>query len=312
MRHIFIINPAAGKHDISETIRADIEKICAERNIDPLIFISEYAGYERDMTRKMCTLFSNEPIRFYSIGGSGTLYQIICGITNFETTEVACYASGLTNDLLKCYVGDISAFRSLEKLIDGKTDYLDLIEMGDVKCPNFISFGLGTGYFSDRFLFRVMSAIAPLGSYTLGIISDLLRNKIIHYEIKIDGVEYNNPYALIVCFNGLCMGGSIIPYKSPRPNDGTLNFVLIESMSRLEQFKTLFALKAGKTDKIGNKIRMIKGTKMEVARKDGQLLLFNCDGEGECSTNGSATLRVRPKTLQFIVPREVQILSPEE
>ena len=87
MRHIFIINPAAGKHDISETIRTDIEKICAERNIDPLIFISEYAGYERDMTRKMCTLFSNEPIRFYSIGGSGTLYQIISGITNFETTD---------------------------------------------------------------------------------------------------------------------------------------------------------------------------------------------------------------------------------
>jgi len=312
MRHIFIINPAAGTHDISESIRADIEKICATRNIDPLIFISEYAGYERDMTRKMCTLFSDEQIRFYSIGGSGTLYQIICGIINFETTEVACYASGLTNDLLKCYDGSISAFRSLENLIDGKIDYLDLIEMGDVKCPNFISFGLGTGYFSDKLFFKVMSTIAPQGSYIMGIIFDLLRNEIVNYKLKIDGVEYSNPYSLVVCFNGFCMGGSIIPYKSPRPNDGTLNFILIESMSRIEQFKTLFYLKTGKTHKLQSKMHMIKGSKMEVSRNDGQLLLFNCDGEGEFSTNGSATIRIRPKALQFIVPREVQILSPEE
>lgn len=307
MRHIFIINPAAGKHDISESIRADIEKICARRNIEPLIFISEYPEYERDMTRKMCTLFSNEPIRFYSIGGSGTLYQIICGITNFETTEVACYASGLTNDLLKCYVGDIASFRSLENLIDGRVDYLDLIEMGDVKCPNFISFGLGTGYFSDRILFKMMSPIAPQVSYLLGIIADLLRNEIIHYEIKIDGVDYSNPYALVTCFNGLCMGGDIIPYKSPRPNDGVLNFVLIENINRLEQFKALYYLKTGQTHKLGNKIRMIKGTKMEVARKDKQLLLCNCDGEGECSTNGRAIMRIRPNLLRFVVPREVHL-----
>ncbi len=311
MRHIFMINPAAGKHDISETIRADIEKICANRNIEPLIFISEYAGYERDMTRKMCTLFSNEPIRFYSIGGSGTFYQIVSGITNFETTEVACFASGLTNDLLKCYVNPVSDFRSLEKLIDGKTDYLDLIEMGDVKCPNFISFGLGTGYFSDRFLFKVISSIAPQASYTLGIITDLLRNEIVNYEIIIDGVDYSNPYALVVCFNGMCMGGSIIPYKEPRPNDGKLNFVLIESLSRLEQFKALYYLKSGRTDKLGSRIRMIQGTKMEVRRKDGQLLLFNCDGEGECSTNGCATMRIKPQLLRFVVPKGAQILSPE-
>ncbi len=312
MRHIFIINPAAGRHDISESIRTDIERICAERDIDPLIFISEYAGYERDMTRKMCTLFSNEPIRFYSIGGSGTLYQIISGITNFETTEVACYASGLTNDLLKCYDSKAAAFRSLENLIDGKVDCLDLIEMGDIKCPNFISFGLGTGYFSDRFLFKMTSSFAPRISYLLGIISDLLRNEIINYEIKIDGVEYNNAYALVACFNGLCMGGSIIPYKSPRPNDGTLNFVLIENLTRFEQFKALFYLQTGQTYKLGSRIRMIKGTKMEVARKDGHLLLFNCDGEGESSANGCATFRIRPGVLRFVVPKEAQLLPAED
>lgn len=312
MRHIFIINPVAGKHDISESIRAEIEKVCAARNIDPLIFISEYAGYERDMTNKMCTLFSGEQIRFYSIGGSGTLYQIICGITDFENTEVACYASGLTNDLLKCYNGTTDCFRSLEKLIDGYVDYLDLIETGDVKCPNFISFGLGTGYFSDRILFKALSTVAPQFSYIMGIITDLLRNEIINYEIKIDGVDYSNRYALVVCFNGFCMGGSIIPYKEPRPNDGMLNFVLIENMSRLEQFKTLFYLKTGQSHKLSTRMRMIKGTKLEVARKDGQLLLLNCDGEGESSTNGTATFRIKPKLLRFVVPKEAQILSPEK
>ena len=75
MRHIFIINPNAGKYDISEKKRREIEEVCSKYGIDPLIWVSEYAGYEREITEKMCFLFSGEELRLYSIGGSGTLFK---------------------------------------------------------------------------------------------------------------------------------------------------------------------------------------------------------------------------------------------
>ena len=77
MRHIFIINPAAGRKNVTNRVRAEIEGVCARRGIAPLIFISEYNGYERFIAEKMCSIFTDEDIRFYCIGGSGTLTQTI-------------------------------------------------------------------------------------------------------------------------------------------------------------------------------------------------------------------------------------------
>ena len=64
MRHIFIINPAAGKKNITDRVRKEIDGVCARRGIHPLVFISEYNGYERFIAEKMCSLFIDEDIRF--------------------------------------------------------------------------------------------------------------------------------------------------------------------------------------------------------------------------------------------------------
>lgn len=309
MRHIFIINPVAGKKDISQSIQNKIEKLCKKKGIQPLIFISEYPGYERDMTQKMCNLFSNETIRFYSIGGSGTLYHILCGIQNFDLTEVACYPSGLTNDLLKCFTGTTKHFRSLENLIDGNVQLLDYIQIGNLSIPNFASLGLGTVYFKDKFFMKTLSVLSSQFSYVLSILKEILHNKVVEYEIKIDGVDYSGFYPLITCMNGFCMGGDIIPYDSPRPHDGILNFVLVENMSRFMQIKTFYYMKSGRTIKLGDKIRMIPGKQMKIHRKDGQPLLINCDGEPGYNNQDITTIQVIPSKFRFVTPVEAKILS---
>lgn len=309
MRHIFIINPVAGKKDISQSIQKQIEKICTQKEIQPLIFISEYPGYERDMTKKMCTLFPNEKIRLYSIGGSGTLYHILSGIQNFELTEVACYPSGLTNDLLKCFTGNISHFTSLENLIDGKIQLLDYILMDDVAIPNFVSFGLGTAYFKNKFFMKTLSVISPQFSYLLSILKEVFRNRIAEYKINIDGQDYSGCYPLVVCMNGFCMGGNIIPCHTARPHDGTLNFVFVEKMSRLMQIRVLYCMKTGRIEKLGNKLRIVTGKQMKIRRKDKQPLLFNCDGEPALNKHAITTIEIIPAKLRFVTPVNAEIRS---
>ena len=129
MRHIFIINPVAGNKPQKENFYSEILDICRKNDIDPLVFISEYPGYEKEMTEKICALFPNEFLRFYSVGGSGTLVNIISGIKDFTRTEVACYPTGLSNDILKSYGDTAGEFKSLENLINGRVDYLDVIRL---------------------------------------------------------------------------------------------------------------------------------------------------------------------------------------
>lgn len=74
MLHIFIINSFAGKGGFSEYIRTELEK---KKNIEYLIFNSEYPGHEGALAAQLYELFENETIRFYACGGSGTFRNIM-------------------------------------------------------------------------------------------------------------------------------------------------------------------------------------------------------------------------------------------
>ena len=308
MHHIFIINPAAGKKDCAESMRFTIESVCAYNNIEPLIFMSEYPGYEREMTEKLCDLFPDEEIRFYSVGGSGTLTNIVSGIRDFSKTEVACFPIGLTNDLLKSYGKTASYFRSFDALIKGRVDNIDLLDVNGYKTLDFACFGLGNSCFSDALIFKLISMISSNFVYTVSVIVDLLRNKCGKYRIEIDGKDCTGEYAMVVCFNGMCMGGSVTPLKDSRPNDRMLNFVLVSKMSRLRQLRTLSDFSKGKIEKHKNYIHLVNGRYAEISREDGKPTVFNCDGE--CVTGMNNVVKLFPSTLKFVVPQNAAIPEP--
>lgn len=310
MRHIFIINPAAGKYDISVKVRSEIESVCAKHKIEPLIFISEYKYYEREMAEKMCALFSNEVIRFYSVGGSGTLTNIISGIKNFETTEVACCPYGLTNDILKSY-SNVSDFRSIENLIEGKTDFIDTIYTNGTEGLLFTSLGLGTKYWNDISFYQVLSHINTLLPYWTNVIWDIITNKSFGYNISIDGKDYSGRYIMIIGFNGSCMGGNIRPIKSPRPNDGYMDVVLLGDMKLIDELRLLVPFSKGQLNKLGGYVHVIKAKKMKISRIEGGELSLNCDGECFTAKEKEISIELNAGKLKFIVPQTSFIFPPE-
>ena len=71
MKHIFIINPAAGKYDRTEEFSGKIAAACASRGLDYAIHVSEKPGDCRDAARRAAE--SGEEVRLYACGGDGTL-----------------------------------------------------------------------------------------------------------------------------------------------------------------------------------------------------------------------------------------------
>ncbi len=308
MRHIFIVNPAAGKKDVSAYITEEINSVCAAHDIEPLVFISEYAGYEQEMTEKICDLFPEDELRFYAVGGSGTLANIVTGIRDYSTTEVACYPAGLTNDLLKSYGGSAELFRSIEALMDGKVDLLDMIDINGYRSLDFVSFGLGNTCFNDWLIFKMISAVRSYFNYEIGVAYDILRNKCANYHIEIDGRDYSGEYGLVICFNGMCMGGRVMPLKDPRPNDGVMNILLAEKIPRMEQLVMLSDFIKGKLEGYGDVLEIVKGKKVTVYREDKQPIVYNCDGG--CIKAANAEIKLTKDKLRFVVPKEARVLMP--
>lgn len=311
MRHIFIINPAAGPKDCSERMCSEIEAVCSEHGIDPLIFISEYKGYETEMTQKMCSLFSNEELCFYSVGGSGTLARVISGIQDFSTTQVACVPTGMTNDFLKLYSKeDRRKFASLNNLINGEVRTFDMINAGGFRPVDYVSCGFGDSTLKENMLFSVCSAIHPKLTYILGIIIDIIKNKSIHYDIEIDGKDYSDEYSMIVFFNGNCMGGNVIPMPYARPDDGEFEIVFFKKTSVFRKLTGLIDFSNGRLDKLKDCVFTAKGKHISVSSKNQ--FMFNMDGEGVLSQEGKTIIELKPSKLKFVVPQGVKFISDDK
>lgn len=307
MRHIFIINPLAGKTDASEKMRRVIEEVCQKYGIEPLICISEHVGYEREMTTKMASFFSNEIIRIYAVGGSGSLLNVISGITDLGSCEVAFCPVGLTNGILKSFE-PAEAFSSVEALVTGNARRLDLLELSGGLCvPNCISLGSGGAADRETPIMEMAALMNPSLPYRIAVLSDLMLNKRYSCTITANGVDYSGNYILAACFNGRCLGGDLTPVRSAVPDDGIMDVLLAEEMPFTERrrlFSSFADVSPGKTNQ---KIHIIRTTKLDVTVHDNKPFFLSCDGESIPMERNSFSVRLLPGKLKFVVPAGVKI-----
>ena len=309
MRHIFIINPVSGKKNITERVRKEIEGVCARRGINPLIFISEYNGYERFISEKMCSLFTDEDIRFYCVGGSGTLVQTLSGMDDAQNRQIACYPAGLTNDFLKCYKGGSRGFGNIEALLDGRKDELDYIKViGHCKALDFINIGIGNAMFESESLPELASRSSTTLSYGISISYDIFRSNGVEYEISVDGKDYSGKYAMILCLNGHCVGGRMVPCKSARPDDGVMNILFFHDMHKANQSASFIRFYMGNEAGIKDHFTEVKGRRLIITRKDHKRIVLNCDGDGFTPTDTTLDIRLIPSGVSFIVPEHSELL----
>ena len=87
MKHIFIINPAAGKDNSFENIKKILELKKVE--VDYELYETQAPGDATAYIRKYCTEHK-EPVRFYACGGDGTTAVIF-----YDMSDGKYYASNL-------------------------------------------------------------------------------------------------------------------------------------------------------------------------------------------------------------------------
>ena len=75
MKHIFIVNPAAGKRDATEYVTEKV-KLSGIENYE--IYRTKAPGDATDYIKNLLNN-TNEEIRFYSCGGDGTLNEVANG-----------------------------------------------------------------------------------------------------------------------------------------------------------------------------------------------------------------------------------------
>ena len=101
MKHIFIINPTAGKGKAAKKIIPVINSYCKTHKLDAQLYVTKFSGdgmkYVEEIAKR------GEPVRFYSCGGDGTLYEVVNGAYKYPNAEVACLPLGSGNDFARLF-----------------------------------------------------------------------------------------------------------------------------------------------------------------------------------------------------------------
>ena len=140
MRHIFIINPAAGKSDSRQRVYRMAERLRESHGLDVECMLTKSSGHTTALVRGIAAAGSG--VRFYACGGDGTVNAVANGAAGFENAAMTVVPIGTGNDFLKNFGEDAARFSDPGNLWNGRTQKLDLIDCNGRLCLTIACSGI--------------------------------------------------------------------------------------------------------------------------------------------------------------------------
>ncbi len=300
MKHLFIINPAAGKYDKTYEYRAQIQQVAAARGLDYQIKISQKPGDCTHFAREAAE--SGEEYRIYACGGDGTLNEVATGVAGFMNVAVTHYAGGSGNDFVKIF-DHPEPFRDLEALMDCREYTFDLVRCNDDISLNICSVGLDARIGTSVAAYKRLPLVSGPMAYGLSTVVNTVKGVAEHYRVLVNGEALDGEYTLICACNGRFYGGGFNPVPTADPSDGVLDVLLIKKVSRLKVAAVVGKYKNGQYENYPDLIRHI--------RTDSLTIL--CDKEipinldGELRFGKEVKICIAKEKLRFFYPDTVHI-----
>ena len=231
MKHLFIINPAAGSRNQTESYRKKIAEACETRNLEYSIEVSGAPGQCRKIANRAAK--TGEEIRIYSCGGDGTMNEIVGGVAGYDNVTVTMFAGGSGNDFIRIF-DDPEAFRDLNRLLDAQEVTFDLIKVNDDYSLNICSVGLDARIAADVANYQRLPLLSGFRAYAASTLVNVIKGISEHYTIEIDGERIDGKKTLICACNGRFYGGGFNPVPEADPTDGKLDVLIIEAVNLLQ------------------------------------------------------------------------------
>lgn len=294
MRHIFIINPAAGKSDKTAEYTAKIRAACA--GLDYEIVISRGPGDCTRLAREAA--LTGEEVRLYACGGDGTLNEVAAGAAGFGNAAVTCYVGGSGNDFVKIF-DDREAFRDLPRLLDAETAEFDLIDCNGDLALNICCVGLDSRIGAEMAVYKRLPMVSGSLAYILSMVVNLFKGTSEHYVVEVDGQVIDGDQTFVCVANARYYGGGFYAVPDAEPDDGMLDILLVKKLRLWQIPGAIGKYKAGRYRELGHIARHFRADRIRIrCDRDGPVNL-----DGEIRTAKNVEMKIADRKLRFFYPR---------
>jgi len=296
MKHLFIINPAAGSRNQTEEYRKKIAAAFADREDDYIIEISAAPGQCRQIANRAAK--SGETYRIYSCGGDGTMNEIVGGVAGYDNVSVTMFAGGSGNDFVRIF-DQPEAFRDLSRLLDAEEITFDLIKVNEDYSLNICSVGLDARIAADVANYKRLPLLSGFRAYAASTVINLLKGISEHYVIEINGERIDGKKTLICACNGRFYGGGFNPVPDADPADGKLEVLVIEAVNLLQVPTVIGKYKNGRYKELPHLVKHYSTDQLKVIFDKPTSI--NLDGEQRMGD--VMDISVAKEKIKFFYPR---------
>ena len=309
MKHIFILNPAAGSSKASKIFLPKIISSAKSMGIQYEIHRTVGVGDAEHFVHSRCLKErvadqNKESLRFYACGGDGTLNEVINGAYGFNNVEVTMIPAGTGNDFVRNF-DEPKSFEDIERQINGKPIKLDLIhyknDYTEKYCINMFNIGLDCNVVEEIAKMKKYFSSGSL-AYILGVCKVFIKKENFHLQIEFeDGTKFENNFLLVAIGNGSYCGGGFKSNPYARLDDGKIDVIIINDISRLSFVSLIGKYKKGshlEVPRIEKIITYKKCTSLEITPNQDMKLCI----DGEISLAGKTKFTILPKSIRFSLP----------
>ena len=273
MKHIFIINPTAGKQDKKQ-------------------------GHATEIARKLCK--EGGELRFYACGGDGTANEVANGILGFDNAAMTMVPVGTGNDLLKNFGDDLEKFRDVENLWDGPVFPMDVIEVNGRYALTIACSGIDARVAADVHKYSESPLLDGKSSYIVSLLVNFFFKGIgSHWKVEMDGEEMDGDWSLVSVCNGRYYGGGFMPVAEARMDDGVLNTLVVQKVTRRAFIRFVGPYSKGEYYKFPHLAQCYTPKVVHITSEKPNIITCIY---GECIQGSEVTIRLADKKLNFFGP----------
>ncbi len=290
-RAVLIANPVSGGGSgrvLSEQAMAHLGR----RQVPVALRYTESSG---DAERQAREAVRDGADLILVLGGDGTIRDVAVGLGE-SGVPLGILPAGTGNDLIRTLRLPTSLDEALEVALNGKDRPLDLWLWNERPFLNVAGFGIdaATAEVVNTRLHALRGALA----YVVGLLMTLPRYLplpiTLRWELGGETCEWSGRAWLCAFANGKCYGGGMKIAPDAEPDDGLLDVVIVEDVSKLELLQAFPSLFSG-THVKHPRVRTFRAERVEVEAPphvvslDGELY----DGPPAVLTRASYSVNVR-------------------
>lgn len=295
LHHVFIINPIAGKGRAVQMIE-EIKSRFKDFIQSFEIAVTESPGHATEIARKAA--LAGEVVRIYSVGGDGTLNEIVNGISGFPNVELGIIPCGSGNDVARYLYPVTDPIKLIKVLPVATSKTIDLGKLNGNYFFNIASIGFDAEVVRNSRYFKRFPLISGSMSYILGVLVTLINCKKYKLKITLDNTTpIEKEFLLTIFANGSYYGGGMLAAPSAKMDDGIFDFYLVESLPRRRILRFFPLFQKGRHENM-EEVSVSRGTRATVE----SAAPFPVNIDGEISLETHVSIELFPKHIKVLIP----------